>query len=279
MSDIQDVADFIICSSDGDVSHKQLQKLLYFAQGFYMAEHGEPLFDDDMQAWDFGPVNGSIWGRFKSRGYLPLAITGNPGFETLNAGKKEFLGLFLAVFLACGQQQLIDMSHVDYPWEKNYISGLNAQLPKPEMEEYFSHFDGFDDYLTIANEKVEFSKLLKARKDYVQNLVDIGSDWISGRASPPTKEVCTISNKLLSVFEKRYFANIEKVSIPTLIMGPIPSGGIGIEFHSTNKNIYFQLHNDGLTEISVENDGEFNEIETQISEFKDEIAAHLDGVV
>ncbi len=279
MSNIHDVADFIVTSADGEVSHKQLHKLLYFAQGFYMAEHGEPLFDDDMQAWDFGPVNGSLWGRFRSRGFLPLLKPENQLFQTLDVRKKEFLAAFLAVFITYGQQQLIDMSHVDYPWEKNYISGLNASLPKAEMEEYFSKFDGFEDYLTVASEKVEFSKLLASRKNYLLNLVDIGSDWISGRASPPTKEVCEISKKLLSVFEKRFFTNIEKVSIPQLVMGPIPSGGVSIEFHSVTKNVYFQFHNDGLTEISVERDDHFDEIEIQLSEFKDEIAAHLEGIV
>ncbi len=279
MSSIQDVADYMISNTEGDICHKQLHKLLYFAQGFYLAEYGESLFDEDMQAWDFGPVNGSIWGRFKSRGYLPLPKPENPTFQSLNQQKKAFLVTFLAVFLAYGQQQLIDMSHVDYPWEKNYIHGLNATLPKEEIRDFFSSFEGFEDYLNVTAQKVEFSKLLNARRDYLIQLVDIGSDWISGKASPPTKEVCNISSKLLTVFEKRFFTNLEKVEIPNLLMGPIPSGGVCIEFHSVAKNVYFQFHNDGLTEISIEREGDFEEIELQLTEFNEEIAAYLEGIV
>lgn len=34
----------------------QLQKLLYIAYGFYLAEHGRSLMSEQPQAWPFGPV-------------------------------------------------------------------------------------------------------------------------------------------------------------------------------------------------------------------------------
>jgi uncharacterized phage-associated protein len=41
----------------GDViSNLKLQKLLYYAQGFYLAIYGKALFEEDIVAWEHGPV-------------------------------------------------------------------------------------------------------------------------------------------------------------------------------------------------------------------------------
>lgn len=42
--------------SDSDLTPWKLQKLLYYAQGHHLAEFGEPLFEDDLIAWEQGPV-------------------------------------------------------------------------------------------------------------------------------------------------------------------------------------------------------------------------------
>ena len=41
---------------EADISNLKLQKLLYYAQGHYLARTGVPLFDDVIQAWAHGPV-------------------------------------------------------------------------------------------------------------------------------------------------------------------------------------------------------------------------------
>ncbi len=42
---------------DTDVSNLRVQKLLYYAQGHYLAAKGIPLFDEAIQAWSHGPVS------------------------------------------------------------------------------------------------------------------------------------------------------------------------------------------------------------------------------
>ncbi len=68
-SDIHEVANYLIRESQIGITHRELQKLLYFSQGFYLAQYGEPLFSENMDAWQHGPVNSSIWGRFRQYGY------------------------------------------------------------------------------------------------------------------------------------------------------------------------------------------------------------------
>ena len=43
----------------------KLQKLIFFAHGWYLALYGEPLIADQIEAWQFGPVVPSIYHEFK----------------------------------------------------------------------------------------------------------------------------------------------------------------------------------------------------------------------
>jgi uncharacterized phage-associated protein len=48
------------------LSPMKLQKLCYYAQGLYMATHnGALLFEEDFEAWTFGPVVRSLYHEFK----------------------------------------------------------------------------------------------------------------------------------------------------------------------------------------------------------------------
>ena len=59
MANVQDVAKFFIglandqaVSNQGDLmTNLRLQKLLYFAQGWYLARYGKPLFQEEIEAW------------------------------------------------------------------------------------------------------------------------------------------------------------------------------------------------------------------------------------
>lgn len=69
------VADAILafCAEHGDyVSNLRLQKLLYYSQGWYLAEHEEPLFDDPIEAWVYGPAVPAVYERFRRFGQRPL---------------------------------------------------------------------------------------------------------------------------------------------------------------------------------------------------------------
>jgi uncharacterized phage-associated protein len=44
----------------------KLQKLLYYANGYYMAEHaGQPLINEHFEAWDYGPVIPTVYYEFR----------------------------------------------------------------------------------------------------------------------------------------------------------------------------------------------------------------------
>jgi uncharacterized phage-associated protein len=50
----------------------QLQKLVYFAHGWYLALTGKPLVDEQVEAWPYGPVFPTLYHEFKEYGGGPI---------------------------------------------------------------------------------------------------------------------------------------------------------------------------------------------------------------
>src|SRR5918998_6608397 len=55
------VAPYGSAGRGGDIANLKVQKLLYYAQGHYLAMFGRPLFDDPVQAWSRGPVMKDVY--------------------------------------------------------------------------------------------------------------------------------------------------------------------------------------------------------------------------
>ena len=54
------------------ISNLKMQKLLYYAQGHFSALYDEPLFEERIEAWRYGPVVKNVYDRFAK--YTNLAI-------------------------------------------------------------------------------------------------------------------------------------------------------------------------------------------------------------
>ena len=70
----------------GRISPMKLQKLVYYSHGWSLALFDEPLIEDRIEAWQYGPVIPALYYEFKEFGNSPitrlakeLAIEGEPG--------------------------------------------------------------------------------------------------------------------------------------------------------------------------------------------------------
>jgi uncharacterized phage-associated protein len=115
-----DVANVFLKLGDtdsGDVlTNLKVQKLLYYAQGFSLALFDEPLFSEEISAWEHGPVVVDLYYKFKKFGYMQIAI-----LEDIKDGlfTKEQLDLISEVNKVYGQfsaWKLRDMTHNETPW-------------------------------------------------------------------------------------------------------------------------------------------------------------------
>jgi uncharacterized phage-associated protein len=53
----------------------KIQKLVYFANGWHLAVKGDPLIDEQVEAWTFGPVILSLYGAFRKSGGRPITAS------------------------------------------------------------------------------------------------------------------------------------------------------------------------------------------------------------
>ncbi len=111
------VADYFLSFSreHGDyLTNLKLQKMVFYAQAWYLAIFEKPLFDADFQAWVHGPVCPELYQRFKECRWSP--ISENIDVPVLPDHIKDFL---TQVFESYGQYsayQLEQMTHQESPW-------------------------------------------------------------------------------------------------------------------------------------------------------------------
>jgi len=69
----------------------QLQKLVYFAHGWYLALTGEPLVEEHPEAWTYGPVFPSLYHEFKRYGPGHIESRAMEWHLDMNAGSGHMM--------------------------------------------------------------------------------------------------------------------------------------------------------------------------------------------
>ena len=130
--------------------------------------------------------------------------------------------------------------------------GSNLFLP---VVSAFYDSGGIEGRTWYDAELAVFNQLVAIRKEYLDMLPSLGENWISGNSFPPSREVINKSKKLLDDFNNylvRKKRQQKQIDIPKLVMGPIPTGGIGVEFHVNSENaLYVSIHNNNTVEIEL----------------------------
>lgn len=115
-----DIANWFLAAIDRDagdaITHLKLQKLIYYAQAWSLAlpSRGEPLFDEEIQAWAHGPVVESVFQQH--RGGSWEALPAPDAVPEVTAEDTEHLKEILAVFGEYSAKQLERMTHSEEPW-------------------------------------------------------------------------------------------------------------------------------------------------------------------
>lgn len=114
-----EVADYILrfAHAKGDlITNLKLQKLIYYAQAWYLALYDKPLFQEPLEAWVHGPVQPALYRRFKKYAWNPIEHdTQKP---KLSERVEEHLSEIMAVFGDYSAYTLERMVHSEEPWIK-----------------------------------------------------------------------------------------------------------------------------------------------------------------
>lgn len=139
---VQDVAKCIIYYSNKmlyGVSNLKLQKLLYFVQAKFLVETGVPCFDDEIQAWEYGPVVPSVYREYKCYGGMPLPTSEDRAFlKQITDEDKQRIESIVTYFGLYTATDLVKLTHHQDPWEKASDLGLNSTITPKSIQDYFA---------------------------------------------------------------------------------------------------------------------------------------------
>jgi uncharacterized phage-associated protein len=151
------VANWFISHRCRHLTPLKLQKLIYYAHGWYLALKGRPLIADVVQAWDFGPVVPSVYLEFRQWGnrIIPTDALGTelqtnaddtsdlivPQIPPADTETVRFLERIAKVFDEFTGAQLSTYTHQPgTPWSniKNRLSSRrNIEIPDDDIRNYF----------------------------------------------------------------------------------------------------------------------------------------------
>lgn len=142
MYDAVQIANFFIqkgINTNNPVTPMKLQKLLYFAYGWYYATNGDKLFDESVQAWKYGPVIKSVYDVTKQYGNQPIlglisvcedSENCTPIVDPTDTELSNFLNSIWDVYGKYDGIQLANLTHENgSPWQI-VISKHHGHIPK-----------------------------------------------------------------------------------------------------------------------------------------------------
>ncbi|HEY0033778.1 MAG TPA: type II toxin-antitoxin system antitoxin SocA domain-containing protein [Devosia sp.] len=147
---VDKIADWFINRVDRDsgeaITHLKLQKLLYFAQAWHLANKGEPLFDAEFQAWAHGPVTRPIYDRFKGQGWDALEAVDPP---KLSKKVENYLEKVFETYGKYGAKYLERLTHKHAPWIEARGDAAPEErcetvISKKSMRDYYGQKIGKD---------------------------------------------------------------------------------------------------------------------------------------
>lgn len=156
--EIDIIAKYIIVTGK-EITPLALQKILYYAQGFYVAFFGKFLFDEDCQAWVHGPVFVDIYEKYKEFKSANIFIDIDYDIEDMIVDeKREILDAVIKYFGYYNGKALEKMSHYETPWinaRKGLLSmeNSNSIINKEDIKDYFEKVKSKYEMLNILDIK------------------------------------------------------------------------------------------------------------------------------
>lgn len=116
------------------ISNLKLQKLLYYAQGSFLAVTDQPLFNDAIVAWQHGPVVESVYHQYKKNGAEGIPFDEDFDFSDFTDDENDLLTQVYNIFGQYSAWKLRNMTHNETPWQE---TSQNAVIPIEKIKDYF----------------------------------------------------------------------------------------------------------------------------------------------
>jgi len=120
----------------------QVIKITYIAHGFYLGTMNQPLINEDVEAWKYGPVIPEIYQYYKDWSKDPI-LKENPYIDPSPVeqveGLDRFLDLIFNKYSLYTASQLIRLTHQkNTPWSSVYDPAKrNVVIPQKSIADHY----------------------------------------------------------------------------------------------------------------------------------------------
>lgn len=167
---------YIMADAFDDLTNMKINKLLYYSQGYYLKRYKRPMYDDEIEAWDHGPVIPEVYSTYKKYDNKPIKSYDVDMVAEVAPEVKDIIFGVARKYGGYNASALRNMTHViGSPWDQVYQKGdAHIKIPLPIMQDYFANLDD----LTPATRQFKESDFIGYRdKD---GILVLPKDWDDG---------------------------------------------------------------------------------------------------
>jgi uncharacterized phage-associated protein len=149
--------------SGDKISPMKLQKLVYYAHGWFAGYTGKPLINESVEAWQYGPVIPSLYQEFKrfGSGEIGAKACALEGFEFVEVPPPEDEGMrkFLtSIWESYGKYTGIALSEMTHaagsPWDETWKANQGIRSVDIPFDSIAGHFKAA---VEIAKQKAQLA--------------------------------------------------------------------------------------------------------------------------
>lgn len=133
-----DIANHFLFMADDDagelLSNLKLQKLLYYAQGAYLALKGQPLFNERILAWTHGPVVAKVYYKYQAYENNGIPAPDPSTLVEIDPETREILNEVFTVYGQFSAWKLRDLTHEEPPWKE---TPNGEEITHQQLRTYF----------------------------------------------------------------------------------------------------------------------------------------------
>ena len=143
---VRDIADFFIAKTNNakikgeTMTNLRLQKLVYYSYVWYLVIFDKKLFEETIEAWQYGPVVNELYHEVKNLGLL-TDLESDP--DDLDDVVKNHLEAIWGLYSKYSASRLVDLTHEEKPWIEAYNTQSKQQITDEKIISFYKTDEGF----------------------------------------------------------------------------------------------------------------------------------------
>jgi len=123
-----------------EITHLKLQKLLFYSQAYHLVILDKPLFEDDLLAWEYGPVVRKVYENYKKYNSSIISIKKELKLEPISAPSIGVISAVMSAYSKFSGIELMGMTHSESLWQEAFAKGKNETISHDSVKKYYKQF-------------------------------------------------------------------------------------------------------------------------------------------